>query len=102
MGFFDNFLNKKEEDKLESEENKELPAFHSTPIGSSGTENYGGYFEEEYLDALRNNERADVFDKMRRSDPQVMMCLSAVKNPIKSASAEIHAAGDDFYYKNEV
>jgi|TARA_R100000482_G_scaffold124513_3_gene77583 hypothetical protein len=101
MGFFDNFLNKKEEDKLESEENKELPAFHSTPIGSSGTENYGGYFEEEYLDALRNNERADIFDKMRRSDPQVMMCLSAVKNPIKSASAEIHAAGDDFEYKND-
>jgi hypothetical protein len=101
MGFFDGIINKKAEDKLESEENKELPDFHSSPIGSSGIENYGGYFEEDYLDALKNNERADVFDKMRRSDPQVMMCLSAVKNPIKSATYEIHAAGDDFFYKND-
>ena len=101
MGFFDNIFTKKAEDKLESEENKELPNFHESPIGSTGTENYGGYFEEEYLDALRNNERADVFDKMRRSDPQVMMCLSAVKNPIKSASAEIVSAGDDFFYEND-
>ena len=76
MGFFDGIINKKAEDKLESEENKELPDFHSSPIGSSGIENYGGYFEEDYLDALKNNERADVFDKMRRSDPQVMMCLN--------------------------
>ena len=104
MGFFDKIfkgLDKSAEDKLESEDNKELPSFHGNPIGSTGVANYGGYFEEDYLDALRNNERADVFDKMRRSDPQVMMCLSAVKNPIKSASAEIHAAGDDFFYKND-
>ena len=101
MGFLDNFFNKKTEDKLESEDNRELPSFHGSPVGSTGTEVYGGYFEEEYLDALRNNERADIFDKMRRSDPQVMMCLSAVKNPIKSSTPEIHAAGDDFVYKND-
>ena len=44
MGFFDNIfkgLDKKDEDKLESTENKELPSFHSEPIGSTGTENYG-------------------------------------------------------------
>ena len=101
MGFLDNFFNKKAENKLESEDNKELPSFHGSPVGSTGTEVYGGYFEEEYLDALRNNERADIFDKMRRSDPQVMMCLSAVKNPIKSSTPEIHAAGNDFVYKND-
>jgi len=97
MSWIDRIFNKKEEKK----EEKTLPAFHHNPIGSTGTEIFGGYFEEDYLDALRNNERADVFDKMRRSDPQVKMCLSAVKNPIKSSSAEIHPAGDDSFYKND-
>ena len=102
MGFMTKLLNLgSTEDKIESEENNELPAFHHSPIGSSGTEIFSGYFDEDYLDALKNSERAVVFDKMRRSDPQVMMCLSAVKNPIKSASAEILPAGDDSYYHND-
>ena len=101
MGWIDQLFEKKTEDKLESEENNELPSFHARPLGSTGTEIYAGYFDEDYLEALKNNERAQVFDKMRRSDPQVMMCLSAVKNPIKSAAVEVHAGGDDFFYKND-
>ena len=102
MGWMSSFFEKdKEEDKLESADNNETPDFHYNPFGSTGTEIFAGYYDEDYLDALKNNERADVFDKMRRSDPQVKMCLSAVKNPIKSATPEIHAAGDDFFYKND-
>ena len=63
--------------------------------GSSGTEVYSGYYDEEYLDELKNKERACVFDKMRRSNSQVKMLLMAVKNPIRTASREIHPASDD-------
>ncbi len=101
MGFMRKLLSIGSDDKIEKEQTNEIPDFHHTPTGSTGTEIFGGYFEEDYLDALRNNERADVFDKMRRSDPQVKMCLSAVKNPIKSSNIEIIPAGDDFYYHND-
>lgn len=58
-------------------------------IGSSGTENYSGYSSEEYLATLRGKQAADEFDKMRRSDAKVKMCLSAVMNPIRAASWEV-------------
>lgn len=54
--------------------------------GSSGTEIYHGYITEEYLSELRDDRAADVYDKMRRSDTQIKMVLSAVKNPIKKAN----------------
>lgn len=63
-------------------------------IGSSGTESYGGYTAEEYLSSLRGSQRADIFDQMRRSDPQIKMILNAVKNPIKAASWAVEP-GDD-------
>lgn len=55
---------------------------HIEQIGSTGTESYSGYPTEEYLYTLRGTERADLFDKMRRSDAQVKMLLSAVMGPI--------------------
>lgn len=58
---------------------------HVDETGTSGTENYGGYYYEEYLSTLRGTQAADLWDQMRRSDPKVKMVLSAVKNPIKSA-----------------
>lgn len=63
-------------------------------IGSSGTDITGGILNEEYLQALTGTEAADIFDKMRRSDPKVKMCLQAVMNPIKSASWTIEPADD--------
>ena len=63
-------------------------------IGSSGTENFAGYLSEEYLQDLRGKHAADVFDKMRRSDPKIKMILSAMKNPIKSATWEVVEKGD--------
>jgi hypothetical protein len=73
----------------------------SIPKGSYGTENYSGYASEEYLTSLRGTERAAIFDKMRRSDPQVVMCLTAVKNPILSANWEIEAADDSDEAKSD-
>lgn len=58
--------------------------------GSAGTEIFGGYLYEEFLEALRGSKRADEYDKMRRSDPQIKMVLSAVKNPIRSGDWQIN------------
>lgn len=58
---------------------------HSQGIGSTGTDSYAGYPQEEYLHTLQGTQRAKLFDKMRRSDPQVNMLLNATKTPIQSA-----------------
>jgi hypothetical protein len=63
--------------------------------GSSGTEIYGGYFSEEYLNALQGPEAAKVYDKMRRSESQIAMLMNAIMNPIKAANWEFES------YKNE-
>lgn len=64
-------------------------------VGTSGVRNYSGYIYEDYLHKMRGRERADVFDRMRRSDPNVQMCLLAVKNPIKSATWTISAGSEE-------
>lgn len=63
--------------------------------GTSGTENYSGYYAEEYLHKLRDKARATEYDKMRRSDSQVKMLLSCIKNPIKSAKWKVAPAEQD-------
>jgi hypothetical protein len=82
------------EDEVLQQDQEKISFVHLVPLGSSGTENYSGYPQEEYLQALQGKERADVFDEMRRSDSNVKMCLSAVINPIKDAVWEVEA-GDD-------
>lgn len=62
--------------------------------GATGTSIFGGYFSEESLAALRGKQSYDIYDEMRRSDAQVRMILSALKNPIKSAKF-YHEATDD-------
>lgn len=64
-------------------------------IGSTGTEIFAGQLSEEYLSDLTGRDAADKFDKMRRSDPKVKMILSAMKNPIASASWEIVGIEDE-------
>ncbi|MES2310203.1 MAG: hypothetical protein V4507_15220, partial [Verrucomicrobiota bacterium] len=78
----------------ETVDNQPLTRMNTEPMGSPGTISYGGYVSEEYLGILRGKRRADVFDQMRRSDPQIKMCLSSVKNPIKSANWEIEPFDD--------
>ncbi len=74
----------------------------NNPLGTSGTEVYGGYFDEEYLETLKYKDKADVYDKMRRSDGQIKMLMSATKNPIRTASREIITKKDDQKYKDHV
>lgn len=62
---------------------------HTQSIGSTGTESYSGYNYEDYLQEMHGKERAKLFDKIRRSDPQIKMCLNAVKSPIKAALWEV-------------
>jgi phage gp29-like protein len=58
-------------------------------VGNSGTQVFGGYFSEEYLQELRGREGAKVWDQMRRSEAQIAMLLNAVSNPIKAAEWNI-------------
>lgn len=62
--------------------------------GTSGTKIYSGYIDEEYLARMKGTQRADEFDKMRRSDSDVVMLLAAVRNLILSAVWEIEP-GDE-------
>ena len=80
---------------IQQEGPQQVIVLNRDPIGSSGTQNYSGYIYEEYLSTMQGITRADTFDKMRRSDDQIKMVVSAVKNPIKKATWEIHPAGDD-------
>lgn len=74
------------------EKQSSLRVVHTKPIGSTGTESYSGYPHEEYLQKLRGRLRAVEFDKMRRSDSQIKMMLTAVKAPILGAEWTIHPA----------
>lgn len=67
-------------------------ALHTEELGSSGTRNFAGYPDEEYLHKLRGRQAADIWDELRRSDPKIKMVLSAVKNPIKSATWKVQPA----------
>lgn len=75
--------------KLETKE-----SLHPTEVGATGTKNYSGYFDEEYLTKLQGLDAIDRYDEMRRSDGQVKMLLSVVKNPILSASWGVEPVDD--------
>lgn len=96
MGILDFFIkdNKKNETDAETKTVNNV-VIQNAPRGTSGTEVFAGYYDEEYLETLKGTDRAKCFDKMRRSDSQAKMLLSSVKNPIKTASREINAASDD-------
>lgn len=91
-------LDKKDQEPKEKVVNNVI--YQDIGRGSSGTQINSGYYDEEYLDTLTGTARADCFDKMRRSDTQAKMLLSAVKNPIRTASKEIIAASDDKDHQN--
>lgn len=95
MGILDRFKSKKlSEAENESTQNG-FAILNRARFGSSGTDITGGILNEEYLGILRGTEAADCFDKMRRGDAKIKMCINAVINPIKSASWTVQAAGDD-------
>lgn len=85
------------------------------PLGVSGTEKYGGVFSEDYFRTLLGPKKAKEYDRMRRGDARVKMCLSAVKNPMRSADwmfmpaegdigeeSKKHAAFLNFIFKEDI
>ncbi len=62
---------------------------HENQESSPGTFSYAGYNQEDYLGTLHGTDRADIFDKMRRGDSQIEMCLMATKAPIIGATWEV-------------
>ena len=63
--------------------------------GSTGTEVYSGHYSEEYLNNfLSMPEGMLTYDKMRRSDAQIKMLRSSVRNPILAANWHIEAVDD--------
>lgn len=68
---------------------------HYVNSGSTGTEIYSGHYSEEYLNNfLSMPEGMLTYDKMRRSDAQIKMLRSSVRNPILSANWHIEAVDD--------
>ena len=98
MGLFDFFRPNKDKNELKTREVNKI-VIQERARGTSGTEVFAGMFDEEYLDTLRNTDRADCFDKMRRSDSQVKMLTSAIKNPIRTSTKEINTASDSVEHK---
>lgn len=78
----------------EDTEDQKVRVVHLVPSGSTGTDITGGVINEEYLQDLIGPDAADIYDKMRRSDPKVKMCLMAVSNPIKSGKWSVEASDD--------
>ncbi len=74
---------------------EKIVVLHEQPIGSAGTRNYAGYDAEEYLQTLTGYRRADEFDKIRRSDPAIIMLLNSIKNLIRSAVWNIEPGEED-------
>lgn len=62
--------------------------------GTSGTKIYSGYYDEEYLQKIKHLRGMDLYDEMRRSDSEIAMLLSVVKNPIKSAKWTIEGVDE--------
>lgn len=65
---------------------------HIDESGSSGTQIYGGYIQDDYLEKMNGVQRSTIFDQMRRADYQVIMLLAAVKNLLMAADFDIEAA----------
>lgn len=66
---------------------------HLVETGAPGTEFFGGYLvSEEYNTDLQGEKGLIIYDKMRRSDPQVRASLYAVTLPIRQAKWEIQPA----------
>lgn len=90
MGLFDFFL-KPSQESITPEQDKEVSDGGPRPIktievGTAGTEIYGGYLSEDYLQELNGKQWQDKIDQMFRSDGNVKMTVSALVLPLKSSN----------------
>jgi len=80
--------------KLLGRQPEEAPE-HFVNHGSTGTNLYSGMYQEDYLQKfIQMPEGLETYDKMRKSDYQVQMLLSAIKNPILAASWGVEAVDE--------
>jgi len=73
---------------------KEL-TFNTKEKGNSGTPIVSNVYQKDYLPQLTGVEQHSIYNKMRRSDPQVRKVLSAVTSPIKAATWSFEAASEE-------
>lgn len=102
MGIFDRFFGGQPERENENEFEVKGEKVKILEIGSTGTEIFAGQLQEEYLKDLTGTNAADIYDRMRRSDPKIKMIINAMKNPINAASWEIVGTEDEETEKGEI
>ena len=74
---------------------KDNLTFSTNPIGRSGTYVLSGVYSADHIASLRGYEAALVYNKMARSDSQVVKILRAIIAPIKKATWMIEPASDE-------
>lgn len=62
-------------------------------LGDSGTQRYGGYFQEEPNSDWQDSRRIDILYNMRNTDSAIQAVLNAVKAPILSTKWNIETYG---------
>jgi len=69
--------------------------FNTKEKGNSGTAISSLVYQNEYLNELSGVESHTIYNRMRRSDPQVRKVLAAITSPIKAATWSFEAASDE-------
>jgi len=65
------------------------------PIGNSGSTIFSGTHSDDHITTLQGYLAAAVYNKMRRSEPQVRKVLNGLLAPIKAAKWSIEPVSDD-------
>ncbi len=90
MGLLDFLFNGNQSTSTEKQE-PTVQQYGAVPVktievGSTGTEIYAGYLDEDYLAELNGKVWMEKIDMIRRSDANVKMCTGALKSPLKSST----------------
>tara|TARA_Y100000310_G_scaffold109452_1_gene107914 strand:+ start:5670 stop:7775 length:2106 start_codon:yes stop_codon:yes gene_type:complete len=88
MAWYDN-------DVFKFADNKKPRGKGRPAIGVSGNTGYYGTTLDEYLRKLQGSSGLAIYDRMRRSDPQVGSILRAITLPIRQAIYYVEPASDD-------
>jgi len=64
-------------------------------LGDSGSERYGGYFQDEPNAQWRDDSRVDLVEEMRRSDGAIKAVLNAIKAPMLATRWYVEIASDN-------
>ncbi|MCP3684552.1 MAG: DUF935 family protein [bacterium] len=69
---------------------------HDKPLGASGTDVVGKVHNaDDHIEVLQGYQAAQIYDKMRRSEPQVRKILNAIINPIRSATWAVEPVSEE-------